>query len=199
MGVMLIPERFWEPIQRGDVTATFRRWAKSRVVAGRVYRTAAGRLHVESVDEMAPQEIVDADAVRAGYSDAASLVADLRGTPGDPVFRITFRYLDEPDPRTELANHDDLTDDDIATIAARLDRLDRAGSHGPWTRPYLEAIEANPERRAPELAAMFGRETQAFKVDVRKLKNLGLTISYPIGYRLSVRGEAYLTAVRSAQ
>ena len=31
-----------------------------------------------------------------------------------------------------------------------------------------------------------------FKADVRKLKALGLTISFSPGYRLSPRGEAYL-------
>ena len=47
--------------------------------------------------------------------------------------------------------------------------------------------------RAADLAAGFGRETQPFKLDVRKLKNLGLTISLEVGYRLSPRGEAYLS------
>ena len=46
--------------------------------------------------------------------------------------------------------------------------------------------------RAADLAASFGRETQPFKLDVRKLKALGLTLSLEVGYRLSPRGEAYL-------
>ena len=46
--------------------------------------------------------------------------------------------------------------------------------------------------RAADLAESFGRETQPFKTDVRKLKNLGLTISLEVGYRLSPRGAAYL-------
>ena len=41
---------------------------------------------------------------------------------------------------------------------------------------------------------MHGRETQPFKTDVRKLKNLGLTLSFNPGYTLSPRGEAYLRA-----
>ena len=41
----------------------------------------------------------------------------------------------------------------------------------------LEAIEAQPATRAGDLADSFGREKAEFKVDVRKLKNLGLTIS----------------------
>ena len=58
-------------------------------------------------------------------------------------------------------------------------------------------IESHPGRRAPDLAAHFGREVQPFKTDVRKLKNLGLTLSLTVGYRLSPRGEAYLSTVRS--
>ena len=56
----------------------------------------------------------------------------------------------------------------------------------------LDAIAARPGVRAADLAQAFGRETQPFKLDVRKLKNLGLTISLQTGYRLSPRGEAYL-------
>ena len=46
--------------------------------------------------------------------------------------------------------------------------------------------------RAADLAASVGRETQPFKLDVRKLKGLGLTLSLEVGYRLSPRGEAFL-------
>ena len=73
---------------------------------------------------------------------------------------------------------------------ARLDRFDRASSYGAWTRETLAIIEANPARRAPDLAAELGRETAPFKRDVRKLKELGLTESLEIGYRLSPRGAA---------
>jgi hypothetical protein len=56
----------------------------------------------------------------------------------------------------------------------------------------LEVIASRPATRAADLAAGFGRETQPFKTDVRKLKNLGLTESLEVGYRLSPRGAAYL-------
>ena len=46
--------------------------------------------------------------------------------------------------------------------------------------------------RAPDLAESFGRETAAFKRDIRKLKELGLTESLDVGYRLSPRGELVL-------
>ena len=47
---------------------------------------------------------------------------------------------------------------------------------------------------ASKLAARVGRETLPFKTDVRKLKKLGLTQSFEVGYELSPRGLAYLAS-----
>ena len=55
----------------------------------------------------------------------------------------------------------------------------------------LGLIAERPATRAPDLAASLGRETAPFKADVRKLKELGLTESLEVGYRLSPRGRAY--------
>lgn len=193
---MLFQKRYWEPIRRGEVTLTFRRWRRCQVVAGRVYRTRPGRLHVTDVAVVEPAAITDEDAVRSGHASAVALLADLPGAEGDPIYRIAFAHLDEPDPRTLLAEDADLDAAATAALDLRLARLDRASSHGAWTRAYLEAIAAEPGRRAPDLAARFGRETQPFKTDVRKLKNLGLTVSLPVGYRLSPRGASYLNGLR---
>lgn len=189
---MLFQKRFWDGIRDGTITLTFRRWKRPQVVAGRVYRTAAGRLEVLSVDVVDPATIADDDAVRAGHASGDALRDDLPGEEGNPTYRIEFRHLDEPDPRTELAHQDDLSDDDIAEISRRLDRMDRASRHGPWTRQVLALIAEHPRRRAPDLAEMVGRETQPFKTDVRKLKNLGLTFSHSPGYSLSPRGRAFV-------
>ena len=59
----------------------------------------------------------------------------------------------------------------------------------------LRTIAERPGVRAADLAAGCGRDTQPFKLDVRTLKNLGLTLSLEVGYRLSPRGEAYLAAL----
>ena len=65
---------------------------------------------------------------------------------------------------------------------------------GEWTYEYLQAIADHPGQRAPDLAESFGRETAPFKRDVRKLKELGLTISLEIGYELSPRGQLTLSS-----
>jgi hypothetical protein len=189
---VLFERRFWAGIADGSITCTFRRWKRPQAAAGRRQRTAAGIVEVLAVDVVDEDSITDDDACASGYPSADALRADLRGDPGLPLRRIRFRIVDEPDPRAELAASATLDDADRAAITARLDRLDRAATHGPWTSATLALIAEHPEVRAGDLAAMVGRERLAFKADVRKLKELGLTESLPVGYRLSPRGRAYL-------
>jgi hypothetical protein len=170
----------------------FRRWRRRQVTAGNTYRTAAGRVVVDEVTEVAPSRIRSADARAAGYPSVAAAVADLRGTPGDPVFLLRLHLADDDDPRAALAATAELSTEDIAEIGRRLERLDDASTHGPWTEETLAIIQRRPAVRAGDLATELGREMLPFKVDVRKLKNLGLTLSLEVGYRLSPRGEAYL-------
>jgi hypothetical protein len=189
---VLFEQRFWEPIARGEVTVTFRRWKRRQAVAGNRYRTPRAIIEADSVDVVTVDDITDADAEAGGYPDRSALIADLRGTPDLDLYRIRFHAVDEPDPRAELAAAADLTEDDWAEIDRRLDRLDQASRRGPWTRETLRLIGRMPAVRAGDLAESVGRERLAFKADVRKLKNLGLTISLGVGYELSPRGQAYL-------
>lgn len=180
-------------VMDGRITVAFRRWAQPRVIAGRDYRTNAGRLRVDAVDRIPLSRITREDAIAAGRPTAAAVRADDRGDRTGAMYRIRFHLVTEPDQRELLAASDDLSADDLAEIAARLERYDKASSHGAWTETTLRLIAANPARRAPDLAAEVGRDTHPFKIDVRKLKNLGLTYSLPIGYQLTPRGTAYLT------
>jgi hypothetical protein len=176
-------------VAAGEITVAFRRWKRPTVRSGGTLVTPVGQLAIESVEVVAPGEITDADARRAGFADAHAARAALRGE--GETYRIAF-HLAGPDPRIALRQRADLGELDRAAIAARLARLDRASSHGPWTDATLRAIAAAPGTRAADLAAGFGRERLAFKADVRKLKALGLTESLEVGYRLSPRGRAFL-------
>jgi hypothetical protein len=189
---MLVERRLHAGIRDGSITVMFRRWRRRQVTAGNTYRTAAGRIVVDEVTEIAPSRIRRADAVAAGYRSVADVVADLRGAPGDPVFLLRLRPAEDEDPRAVLSESAELSAEDVEEITRRLARLDRASNHGPWTEQTLAVIRRRPAVRAGDLAAELGREMLPFKVDVRRLKNLGLTSSLEVGYRLSPRGEAYL-------
>lgn len=189
---MLIEKRLQAGIRDGSITVLFRRWRRRQVTAGKVYRTPVGRVFVESVDHVSPSRIRRADALAAGYRTVAEAVADLRGDESDPVYLLRLRPVAEPDPRDILANDAGLSTSDVEEITRRLARYDKAAANGPWTEETLDIIRRRPAVRAGDLAAELGREMTAFKVDVRKLKNLGLTLSLEKGYRLSPHGEAYL-------
>lgn len=197
---MRFTKAFWPGISDGSITMAFRCWKAPTVVAGRPYRTGGGRVEVLTVDIIDPARITNAQAKKAGLASAeevrASLQSLAKGRDDLETYRVTFRLLDEPDPRQELANDDCLDAAAIAELDKRLGRLDAGSKSGPWTQQTLELIFERPHTRAPDLAASVGRETQPFKLDVRKLKNLGLTLSFNPGYELSPRGQAYLQILR---
>ncbi|MCC6961236.1 MAG: hypothetical protein IT301_15430 [Dehalococcoidia bacterium] len=188
---MQFEARFRHGIASGEVTLTFRRWKRNQVVTGNTYRTATGRVVVDEVSVIEPATISNEEAVLAGYESAAVLLADLRGDGSLPVYRVRFHAAPGEDSRDLLAADAALDASSLATITHRLERLDRASPSGPWTRTALLLIARNPGVRAGDLAPQAGQETLDFKRNVRKLKNLGLTVSLEVGYRLSPRGEAY--------
>lgn len=194
---MLLPPKVAHGVADGSVTLAFRRWTRPDVRAGSEFRTVAGVVRVESVSVVDPDAITDEDALAAGWASAERLLRQLDKVEVGETYRVVLTWSG-PDPRVALRENAELTDDDVADIDRRLARLDRASSHGPWTMATLALIGRRPHVRAPDLAAEMGRERDPFKIDVRKLKNLGLTQSFDVGYDLSPRGRAYLARTTRA-
>ena len=188
---MLIRRAVLERIVRGEIDTQFRRQKKPTVKAGGTLRTQVGMFEIIEVKRIRLDQITDKDARRSGARDRHEVIAELTKKEEGDFYRVRLRYAGD-DPRLALRADDRLSDDDVATLTAKLDRLDRSSSFGPWTRPTMRLIADRPHVRAPDLAASVGRETLPFKDDVRKLKALGLTISHSPGYELSPRGHALL-------
>jgi hypothetical protein len=191
---MMIRPRELSAIKRGEIDLAFRRWDRPRVQVGTRLRTSVGVLEVTEVERVTLSSLRFQDARRAGATSLAALKKALDHRQDRPVFRVRLRYAG-PDPREAL--REKVPDEkEVDELLSWLSRLDRASSVGPWTRATLAIIDRSPGVRAPELAAELGRNTLEWKRDVRKLKELGLTLSLPVGYLLSPRGQAYLAAVR---
>ena len=169
-----------EGIAAGTTTLAFRRWDKPRVKVGSQQKTPVGVVEFTSCEEVS--SISPDDALAAGFASPEEVEARMRKT--GRVYRVGLRVAG-PDPRVALR---EAAPDDA--VFAALERY-------PWARDYLAAIAARPAVRAPDLAESFGRETAAFKRDIRKLKELGLTVSLDVGYRLSPRGELVLRELDS--
>ncbi|TCO26362.1 hypothetical protein EV652_107254 [Kribbella steppae] len=184
-------------VAEGRITTAYRRWAEARVVEGRIYRTNAGRIEIDSVREVNPDLIADndADVIAADRGNAKDVRRRLRGNEDWPTYLIKFHLVEGPDPREQLAAQSTLSPDDLEDLRARLAKFDELSNQGPWTTATLRLIQSKPATRAADLATEMGRETAPFKLDVRKLKNLGLTHSLEVGYELSPRGTAYLSTL----
>jgi hypothetical protein len=178
-------------IADGSVTLAFRRWDRPRMRPGSTQVTTAGVLRIDSVEEVDPAALTDDDARRSGVRSLPELHRLLARRPGAHVYRMRVSMAG-PDPRVALRERASLSAEERAALDARLDRWDAARAEGPWTRQVLRLVAERPGVRAPDLAASLGRETLPFKRDVRKLKELGLTRSLPVGYEISPRGRAYL-------
>jgi hypothetical protein len=183
-------------IADGTVTRAYRRWDRPRVKPGGRQRTPVGVLAFDAVEPVDRDALTEEDARLAGMESLDELLGLVDRRPAGTIYRVDLR-LAGPDPRVALRDAPP-DGDEMAEIERRLRRLDRASRHGPWTIAVLEVIDAQPGVRATDLAASFGRERDPFKLDVRKLKELGLTESLRPGYRLSPRGRHVLNALTSS-
>jgi len=186
---MLFRQAILAKVRAGEVSVAYRRWTRPSVKAGGFQVTSIGRLAIDAVQPVTEAEITEAAARLAGEVSRADLMAALANGKGD-FYRIAF-HLEGADPRIALREASDLSADDLAALEKRLARMD---GRAPWTRRFLDLVAVHPGRRAGDLAPMAGLETQEFKVRMRRLKALGLTISLEVGYRLSPRGEALRSA-----
>ncbi len=126
------------------------------------YRVGAlGRIEVDAIDRIPLEAIRPKDAKESGFDSVASLTemlrerSDRRLTARSCVYRVRFHFAGQPSPSTE-------------EVIARLARMDRSSSKGPWTRQVLELIGKRPRIAASKLASHLGRDRVAFKADVRK-------------------------------
>lgn len=190
---MLFRNQTLAAIASGDMTLAFRRWKRPTVKAGGRVRTASGVVLIGDIAVVDLSALTKKDASAAGFPTLAALQEMLGPDDGIPVYRIELNGI-ESDERVALRGEASLSDADWHALTLRFARWDRTA---PGYFPsILQAIGAHPEVRAADLAAMAGVEKLKFKQDVRKLKELGLTESLEVGYRLSPRGEAVLEKLR---
>lgn len=194
--MLLFKKVYWQGLTSGVITLTFRRWQKPHVKAGGRYRChPIGVLQVDGVAMVRARTITEEDATRAGFVSRALLfgyLAELGPFDDDTeVYRVELHHGGDGD-RASIALDEVVSREDVATLRAKLAKMD---GDKPWTMQTLSMIEESPRTAASKLAAKVGRETAPFKADVVKLKKLGLTQSFEVGYEVSPRGRAFLEAI----
>jgi hypothetical protein len=186
---MLLRQKELEGILLGQVQLIFRCWQRPTVKAPSSLLTPIGKLDILAVADVEREAITEAEARLAGYASLGELNSELSRYPRARVFRVSLGPL-AADPRLAL-RAESLDDVGAEAVAHKLAALDRR-AQAPWTSATLALIERRPATRAASLSRELGQEREAFKLNVRKLKNLGLTESLEVGYRLSPRGQSLL-------
>jgi hypothetical protein len=154
-------------------------------------RTAIGVLAIDEVREVAASEITGSDAIAAGFASREALLRELAKRDDGALYRVRLRWSGV-DPRLALRANAEVAAEELVELRRKLDGLDRRSAHGPWVRATLRRIAVRPAERAADLAKALGFERDWLKVNIRKLKELGLTESLEVGYRLSPRGDVVL-------
>jgi hypothetical protein len=183
---MLFRRDILHGIAEGQVTLAFRRWRRAPPADGSSLRSPVGVLRLDRVTVIDEGDITPEDVRRTGLS-----VEDLRASiaGAGTLLRIEL-HLAGDDPRIALRER--LPESaELDAIAARLARIDTTSS-APWTARYLRLIAGQPGVVSHALARQIDADVLSFKRRVRRLKELGLTESLEVGYRLSPRGRVVL-------
>lgn len=195
---MLLNRSTLERIRRGTQRLVFRTWRRPTVKAGGTLLTGIGQLNIISVEKVSPADLEESDAFEGGFTSFAALLQEVdSGREGD-LYRIAVEWFGE-DPRIALRDQDDLSEAEITQLIEKLRSLDERSTVSAWTKHVLAGIAVHAGMKAADLADRLGLEKEWLKVNVRKLKNLGLTESLSPGYRLSPRGDKLLKALSSEQ
>jgi hypothetical protein len=174
---MLFRHDILQGIAEGRVTLAFRRWRRAPPAEGSSLRSPVGVLCLDRVTVVGEGDITPEDVSRTGMS-LDELRASIAGE--GTLLRIELRLAGD-DPRIALRERVP-EHAELEAIVTKLARIDTA-SPTPWTTRYLQLIADQP----------------AVKRRVRQLKELGLTESLEVGYRLSPRGRAVLECLVSGR
>ena len=188
---MLFKIDILKQIGEGTVTTAYRRWAKPAVKAGNTLMTSVGVLKITSVEEIDYTTITDKDIQKAGLKNRAQLDKELSFKKDGTLYKILFRLQGE-DPRLALREETDITVEEFEQLKTKLEKMDKTSKYGPWTETILKLIAKHPGKHAIFFAEKLGMEKDWLKLHIRKLKNLGLTISLSVGYEIAPRGEKFM-------
>jgi hypothetical protein len=197
--MLLFQKRFHQGLVDGRIRVTVRQWEKPLVKPGGRYRVhPIGVVEVDAVEAVALGQLSDDDARLAGFSGLTEMreymapVAKKPLRPGTLVFRVTLHHAGDGD-RVAVAMDAALDDAAVEELKKKLARLDKSER---WTWRVMRLIVRRPKVAASKLARSLGRETLPFKAQVVKLKKLGLTQSFEVGYEVSPRGKALMERLK---
>lgn len=181
-------------IKSGEITVAFRKWKRVSVKSGSLLHTSVGLLEIGEIRVVNEIDITEEEAIQAGFISKKQLLKSFLSNNGGHIFKISVRYHSE-DPRIKLREETVISEQRYTDLKKKLQKLDDYSKYGHWTNKVIYTIKENPNLHTIGIAKLTGFEKEWLKLNIRKLKNLGLTISHTVGYEISPLGNEYLKKI----
>ncbi len=97
---MLFTKRLRDGVRRVTITCSIRIWATARVTVGRRYRMEEGEIEVDSIQQIAIQDITHQLAIESGFLGVIDLLKVAKHGSGDNVYLVRFHYIPPPSRKT---------------------------------------------------------------------------------------------------
>jgi hypothetical protein len=90
---MVFTKRLREGVRRGAITCSVRIWVRPKVKVGRRYPMDGGEIEIDSIEQIAIQDITHALAIESGFLGIIDLLKVAKHGRGDNVYLIRFHYI----------------------------------------------------------------------------------------------------------
>jgi hypothetical protein len=90
---MVFTKRLRDGVRRGTITSSIRIWKSPHVRVGRRYRMEEGEIEVDSIEQIALQDITHQLAVESGFLGVIDLLKVAKHGPGENVYLVRFHYI----------------------------------------------------------------------------------------------------------
>jgi hypothetical protein len=90
---MVFTKRLREGVRSGSITCSVRIWKRPHVKVGGRYQTGEGEIEVDSIEQIAIQDITHALAIESGFLGVIDLLKVAKHGPSENVYLVRFHYI----------------------------------------------------------------------------------------------------------
>ena len=90
---MVFTKRLRDGVKRGRITCSVRIWTRPHVKAGNRYRMEEGEIEVDSIEQIALQEITPQLARDSGFLGVIDLLKVAKHGKGQNVYLVRFHFV----------------------------------------------------------------------------------------------------------
>src|SRR5215469_14686103 len=90
---MVFTKRLREGVKSGAITVSVRIWQRPNVTVGKRYAMEDGEIEIDSIEEIAIQDITHQLAVESGFLGVIDLLKVAKHGRGENVYLVRFHYI----------------------------------------------------------------------------------------------------------